>query len=278
MTLIAADRLSKRFNEQVILDRVSFTIVAGERIGLVGRNGSGKTTLFELIAGLQEVDSGTVTRPKGCYVDYIEQEKSDYHDLTLFEYVASAREDLLQIRRDITRLEAVLAENPEDRNSLTRLGSIQSRFEHEGGFTFENEIKTILTGLSFGEERYHDRMINFSGGEKNRAGLARALAGKGNLLLLDEPTNHLDIDSTLWLEDYLNKTNKSFLVVSHDRTFLGNTVDKVWEITRGKIDVYHGTFEKYLSERAERIRLHEHHYRHQQDEIKRIEDFIRRNM
>ncbi len=278
MTLLAAERISKRFDEQVIFEQVSFTIKAGDRIGLVGKNGSGKTTLFELLAGVQELDSGVITKSKNCIIDYAEQEKTEFLELSLFDYVASGRQDLLDMRLEMSRLQEHLATQPGDSASLARLGQLQHRYEVENGFNFESEIKTILSGLSFEESRYRDPIRNFSGGEKNRAGLARVLAGKGTLLLLDEPTNHLDIDSTCWLEDYLSKIDRAYLVVSHDRTFLQNTVQNVWDIQTSKINFYTGGFEKYLSERVERRRLHEHQYKHQQDEIKRIEEFIRRNM
>lgn len=278
MTLLAAENITKQFRNQTIIKDVSFTITDHERIGLVGKNGIGKTTLLEVIAGKQELDNGAITRAKNCRLDYVEQDKAEYLDLTLFDFVADAREDLVSMRREIADIEHYLAENPHDEDSLTRLGEIQHRFEAQGGFNFENEIKVILAGLGFEEYRHNDRLRNFSGGEKNRAGLARLLAGSGNLLLLDEPTNHLDIESTGWLEEYLQKLNKSYLVVSHDRAFLTAVVQTVWEISFGQIDTYIGGFEFYLSERVERRRLAEHYYRHQQEEIKRIEDFIRRNM
>ncbi len=278
MTLLAAERISKRFDDLVLFDDVSFTINEGDRIGLVGRNGSGKTTLFELISGLQELDSGSVVRARKCKIDYAEQEKTDYLELSLFDYVTSARQDLLDIRHEIHSLQEHLARNPADQASLSRMGQLQNRYEAENGFGFENEVKTILTGLSFPNERHRDPIRNFSGGERNRAGLARILAGNGTLMLLDEPTNHLDIDSTCWLEEYLKKTDRAYVVVSHDRTFLQNSVSCVWNIQSSKVDIYVGSFEKFLSEHAERKRLHEHRYRHQQEEIRRIEDFIRRNM
>ena len=278
MTLLAAERLSKRFNDQVILDNVSFTIVEGDRIGLVGKNGSGKTTLFEILFGTQEPDRGAINKSKKCLINYAEQEKAEFLQLSLFDFVASARQDLLDLRTEIGHLEEYLVANPSDNTSVTRLGQVQHRYEADGGFGFENEIKTILHGLSFTDDRHADRIRNFSGGEKNRAALARVLAGNGNLLLLDEPTNHLDIESTCWLEEYLSKTQKSYIVVSHDRMFLENTVAKVWEIHNGKLETYVGKFEKYLAERSDRRRLDEHHYRHQQAEIKRLEDYVRRNM
>jgi ATP-binding cassette subfamily F protein 3 len=278
VSLLSADKIKKAFNEKVLFDNVSFTINKGERIGFVGKNGSGKTTLFDIMNGTQSVDSGNVTKSKECQIDYVEQEKSDYYQATLFDFVSSARSDLSDMRQKINQLEDNLSIDPKDKKSLDELGSIHNRYEHSGGFNFETEVKIILHGLGFDENRYKERVKNFSGGEKNRAGLARILAGKGNLLLLDEPTNHLDIESTKWLEEYLIKTTKAFIVVSHDRMFLNNTVTKVWELYNARIDFYTGSFENYLSQRAERKRIHEHNYKHQQDRIKQLEDFVRRNM
>ncbi|MFZ5979843.1 MAG: ATP-binding cassette domain-containing protein [Candidatus Zixiibacteriota bacterium] len=278
MTLLAAEKICKRFKDQVLLSDVSFTLKAGERIGLVGKNGVGKTTLLEILAGKQDIDSGVINRARNCRVDYVEQEKSKYLDRTLFEFVAGAREDLFEMRREIKDLEHYLQDNPHDAENLKRLGALQQKFELEGGFDIENEIKIILAGLGFTPDRFIDRLSNFSGGEKNRAGLARLLAGNGNLLLLDEPTNHLDIESTTWLEEYLRKINKACLIVSHDRAFLQTTVENVWEISFGNIETYVGGMENYLKERLDRRRLAQHHYQHQQEEIKRIEEFIRRNM
>ncbi|MFQ6008009.1 MAG: ABC-F family ATP-binding cassette domain-containing protein, partial [Candidatus Zixiibacteriota bacterium] len=278
MTLLSAENICKKFNDQVILDGVSFTVKTGDHIGLVGKNGIGKTTLFEIIVGNLELDSGVFNRSKACIISYIEQDKTEYFDHSLFDFVASARTDLLQMRQEIVALQGHLAVNPHDERNLAHLGRLQSDFEHNGGFTFESEIRAILEGLGFESNRFSEPLRNFSGGEKNRAALARTLAGKSNLLLLDEPTNHLDIDSTAWLEEYLSKCDKSYLVVSHDRAFLTATVEKIWEITFGKLEFYRGGFEKYLTERADRKRIYEHRYKHQQEEIKRIEEFVRRNI
>ncbi len=278
MTLLAAERLFKKFDDQIILSDVSFTVQSRDRIGLVGRNGSGKTTLFEIMTGAMDLDRGSIVRSKACRIDYIEQEKTEHLESTVFDFAAAARGDLLNMRRDIVALEHELQLHPHDTISLERLGQLQSRFESEGGFNFENEVKIILEGLGFPVERHRDRIKSFSGGEKNRAGLARALAGNGNLLLLDEPTNHLDIESTRWLEEYLSTQERSYIIVSHDRAFLTAAVDRVWEITHGRIDTYTGGFEQFLSERQQRRQRQRHHYEHQQAEIKRIEEFVRRNM
>lgn len=278
MTLVTAERISQKFNDQVILEDVSFTVKTGDRIGLVGKNGCGKTTLFEIMTGRMELDRGKVHHSRRCVIDYIEQESTQYADLTLFDYVASARDDLAAMRTEIAGLEHHLQIEPEDRECLNRLGELQERFESEGGFNFENDVNTILHGIGFEQNRFTDLLKNFSGGERNRAGLAKALAGKGNLLLLDEPTNHLDIESTRWLEGYLRETERSFIVVSHDRSFLTAAVDKIWELRLAKLEFYTGGLERYLAERAARRTQHEHRYRLQQEEIKRLEDFVRRHM
>ncbi|HWR83168.1 MAG TPA: ABC-F family ATP-binding cassette domain-containing protein [Candidatus Deferrimicrobium sp.] len=278
MTLFTAEKITKAFSGKVVLADASFVIREHDRIGVVGKNGSGKTTLFDIVAGRIGVDSGDISRSKTCRVDYIEQDKTEYFDLPLFEYVLAARQDLLDLRQQIHDLQYELSMVPHDHDRLSRMGQLQSRFEHEGGFTLESETTTVLNGLGFDPERHRERVRNFSGGEKNRAGLARALAGSGNLLLLDEPTNHLDIESTRWLEEYLRATDRTYLIISHDRAFLSATVDRIWEINHGRLDFYVGTFERYLQERHERRRRYEHEFQHQRQEIERIEEFVRRNM
>jgi ATP-binding cassette subfamily F protein 3 len=278
MTILAGENISKQFEGRLIFDNLSFSINDDDRIGLVGPNGIGKTTLFEMMAGRMTPDTGGILRAKQCRIGYIEQEIGSEIEMTLFDYVSMARQDILEMKADIRKAERELEENPSSSKLVEALGELQNRFENAGGYNYEAEIKLILIGLGFPENRLHNRLANFSGGEKNRASLARILAGNSNLLLLDEPTNHLDIESTIWLEEYLKNSNRAFIAVSHDRAFLNNTVRKVWELTGKKIEQYFNGFEKFLVEREERKSQIHHLYYHQQEEIKRIEDFIRRNM
>ena len=278
MTLLAGENILKQYNNLKIFEELSFSVSENEQIGLVGPNGIGKTTLFEIMTGNIRPDQGQIVKPKNCRIGYVEQEIIGYDDTLLFDFVSTAREDLLKLKADIDQIARELEKNPGSGKTIEKLGDYQHRFETEGGYDFESEIKIILAGLGFPENRFRSRISSFSGGEKNRASLARLLAGRSNLLLLDEPTNHLDIESTIWLEEYLKSLDKAYLIVSHDRTFLANTVEKVWEITSKKIDQYFNGFDNFLIEREERKRLQKHIYFHQQEEIKRIEDFIRRNM
>jgi ATP-binding cassette, subfamily F, member 3 len=278
MTLLAGENITKQFEDRVIFDDLSFSVNEDDRIGLVGPNGIGKTTLFEIMAGRVTPDSGNVTRAKSCTIGYLEQEFSGSEAITLFDYAAAARQDLLSLKAEMEQVEIELEKEPQSLKLIEELGELQHRFEAEGGYEFESQLKAVLLGLGFPENRLYSRMASFSGGEKNRAALARILIGQSNFLLLDEPTNHLDIDSTIWLEEYLKGQNKAYIIVSHDRTFLNNAINKVWELTNKKIDQYFNGLEKYLTEREERKSQLQHLYRHQQEEIKRIEDFIRRNM
>ena len=278
MTLISGENITLKIENRYLFQDLSFSLNADDRIGLVGPNGIGKTTLFEIITGHVLPESGQVLKSKGCSVLYLRQELNEELQQTLMEFVIGARPDLQATRDEIDLLGQELEHDPENEKTLDRLGQLQHRFETDGGYDFEAEVKLILIGLGFPENRFHNKLSVFSGGEKNRASLARVLAGQSNLLLLDEPTNHLDLQSTIWLEEYLKGLEKAYIVVSHDRAFLANTVAKVWEINSRKIDQYFNGFDKYLLERQERRRLLEHRFRHQQEEIKRIEDFIRRNM
>nr|MBN2278841.1 ATP-binding cassette domain-containing protein [candidate division Zixibacteria bacterium] len=278
MTLIAGENISRQFEDRLLFNDLSFSVNETDRIGLVGPNGIGKTTLFEIMAGRMRPDSGQITRAKHCRIAYVEQEFESHRDKTLFDFVCDARADLIAMRAEIESLSRRLSDSPDDNDLLEKLGELQHRFEVAGGYKLEAEIKIVLVGLGFPENRFHNRLSDFSGGEKNRAALARVLAGQSNLLLLDEPTNHLDLDSTIWLEEYLKNLDRAYIIVSHDRTFLSNTIEKVWEISARKINQYFNGFDKYLIERRERIDQLHHQYRHQQEEIKRIEDFIRRNM
>jgi len=278
MTLLAGENILKQYSDYKIFEDLSFSVGAEDRIGLVGPNGIGKTTLFEMMVGKITPDLGRIIKPKNCAIGYVEQEITGIDNTTLFDFVSMARSDLTEMRDEIDLIAMDLEKNPDSIKIIEKLGELQHRFEAMGGYDIEAEIKIVLVGLGFPESRFQNRLSSFSGGEKNRASLAKLLIGQSNLLLLDEPTNHLDIESTIWLEEYLKGLKKAYIIVSHDRTFLTNTVNKVWEISSKKIEQYYNGFENYLTERDERRRLQQHYYRHQQEEIRRIEYFIRKNM
>ncbi|UCD16222.1 MAG: ABC-F family ATP-binding cassette domain-containing protein, partial [Candidatus Zixiibacteriota bacterium] len=168
MTLISGENITRQFEDRLLFENLSFSLNENDRIGLVGPNGIGKTTLLDIMAGRGQIDSGTIVRAKNCAIDSIEQELDEKNRITLFDYVASARQDLLELRAAIEQVERELEQDPHAEKHIEKLGDLQHRFEADGGYDFEAEVKLILIGLGFPENRFHDRLSAFSGGEKNR--------------------------------------------------------------------------------------------------------------
>ncbi len=268
--------ITKTFNEDQILRGVDLQIVRGERYGLVGPNGAGKTTILKIALGQVLPDFGSVMTSPQIKVGYVSQEDDLESNYSLFLAMLESYAELLELRSRMEAMESAIALG--DESLLPGYGELQHEWEVRGGYTLDTTIENTLLGLGFSKDDLHRPLSSFSGGERNRAALARVLLRQPDLLLLDEPTNHLDIESTIWLEEYLKTFPGAVVVVSHDRVFLDHVVNRVVELDQGKLDLYHGNFTAYCEERAERRRLQLKKYLHQQEEIARIEDFIVRNI
>ncbi len=144
MTLVTAEKVCKRFNDQIIVENLSFNIQSYDKIGLVGKNGSGKTTLFEMITSDQDADDGRINIAKSCLIDYAKQEKLDFLELTLFDYVISARQDLLDARLKIEELEHLLEKDSSNKKAIEQLGILHTEYEHAGGFNFEMRLRSFF--------------------------------------------------------------------------------------------------------------------------------------
>jgi len=278
MLLVTLSNISKKFDDQVVLENAALAIKEGDKIGLVGRNGAGKTTLFNIIFGLLRPDSGSVDRKKGLKIGGVAQELDDLLELSLYDFCFLAHPEINDIRHQMIRLESQLAS---DNPSVEIAGEYQvltQRYEELGGYRMETEVKLVLEGIGFTRQQMNRPLSSFSGGERNRAQIAAALLGEYDLLLLDEPTNHLDIEATVWLEGHIAASRRAYIIISHDRRFLQNTVDKIAQLSLSRLELFHCRYNQYLEERQKRIELAAHHFRHQAEEIARIEDFIRRNM
>lgn len=276
MIYLQLNDIHKTFNEQVVLAGASLTVKPGDRIGLVGPNGVGKTTLLHVAMGEIHPESGIVQLPREVRLGYVSQQDEISSEFTLLLAMIESRTELLQLKEAMDELSPKLA--AADPAVLTAFGELQQKWEHLGGYNLEADIKATLLGLGFSEDDLFRPVNTFSGGERNRAALARALLQKPDLLLLDEPTNHLDIESTVWLEGYLSSFPGALVVVSHDRVFLDQVANRIVELEKGVLTLYHGNFSQYWAERAERRELQLKHYLEQKAEIERIEDFIRRNI
>ena len=283
MSLLTFSSLSKSYGPHDIFRDLSGAVPHGSRIGLVGPNGIGKTTLLRLFAGLEEPSGGGLHRARGLRVGYLPQEAVTgllEDDNTLWQEMLTAFSGLLAREAELRQLEADMADpaNAKRDSAMEKYGHLQEQFEHDGGYTYETRIKQALDGLGFAAGDYGRPIQQFSGGQKTRALLARLLLENPDLLILDEPTNHLDIAAVEWLEKLLSEWPGAALIVSHDRYFLDEVVNKVWEISPARIDEYNGNYSAYVQQRTERRERQSFEYEAQQAFIAKEEDYIRRNI
>lgn len=278
MLQVSLSKVKKYYGSNLILDGIDLEVSEGEKIGLIGGNGSGKSTLFKIINKTEDYQEGRCTYKKNLKVGYLIQDFTPYHDFTVKEVLYDGFRDLLHL--EMRLLEASM--NIEDYESvhyeknLEEFGRLQEEFEHLGGYEIEDKIKKVRIGLRIPEEFMEKKVCELSGGEKNRVFLGKALVDEPELLLLDEPTNHLDLSSIKWLEEFVKSYKKSILLISHDRYFLDNTIDKIYELTERGIETYHGNYSYYVVERERRYLKELEEYLMQQKEIKRMEEAIRR--
>ena len=281
MSILTASNLAKSYGPQDIFESVSLEIPHGAKIALIGPNGSGKTTLLHLLAGLEEPTAGAIHQAKGLRIAYLPQQ-ADFSfgqgDGTLWEAMREVFADLLAQATKLRRLETAMADPTTSDEALERYGQALEAFELAGGYTYEHRIERVLSGLGFDEEGFRRPVAQLSGGEKTRALLARLLLEEPDLLLMDEPTNHLDLEGIEWLESYLRAWKGAVVVVAHDRAFLDEVVERVWDLRWGRLEQYRGNYTAYAVQRAERAARQQIEYERQQQFIARTEEFIRRNL
>ncbi len=277
------DNVEKSYGPHDVLKGVTWQHNPGEHVGLVGRNGAGKTTIFRLLLKQEEVDRGQIVRASGMTIGHVGQHLHAEPGMSLFDFVETAFGNVLAIERKMRAIEHDLADQSkseaEHEKLLEKYASLQNEFEHADGYTLHAEVERVLSGVGFNDKKEWERpIVEFSGGQQNRAMLARVLLTKVDLLLLDEPTNHLDLKGIEFLEEFLQEFKGSYLLISHDRTFLNRTVSKIVELAHGKLVEYHGNYEKFLQQRAERMEKMAKDYERQQEFIAETQDFIRRNL
>ncbi|MFC1887924.1 ABC-F family ATP-binding cassette domain-containing protein [Candidatus Cloacimonadota bacterium] len=277
MSLITLIDVSHNFGDQDIFRNVNFTVEKNSRIGLVGVNGSGKTTLFNILTRHITPHSGKVLSAKKLKIAYLSQEVDLPDNDRLYDTVLGSRPDYIELKEKLDKAEFDLEKNNSPDN-LKKYSSLREQFEAIDGFSYEIEIKLVLTSLNFPLEVWNNRIGKFSGGEKTRIQLAKFLLQPYDLMLLDEPTNHLDIKMIIWLEKFLTNRSKPYIIISHDRYFLDNTIKKIVEIDQYKINTFHTNFTNYRKEKEQRYEVQMKEYKRQQEFIKNTEDFIQRNM
>jgi ATP-binding cassette subfamily F protein 3 len=278
--LIQLSELSKSFGDRTLLDRVTWQIDDGDRVGLCGPNGAGKTTLLKMLAGLEDVDGGAIIKPADLTIGYLPQDGLTYSGRTLFEEASAAFQPLLDMKAEMHDIEHRLGDSSvpqaEHDGMLTRYSELQDRFRLADGYSMDLRIATVLRGLGFSQEDGERPAETFSGGWQMRIALAKLLLGRPNLLLLDEPTNHLDLDARNWLETYLAEYPYAVILVSHDRFFLDAVVTRITDLNLRTLTDYVGNYSKYVEQRDAMLERLRQAKKEQDEEIARVKLFIDR--
>ena len=265
--------LGKSFGVRQVFSNVSFDIKEGDRIALVGPNGAGKSTLLKCILGIEELDEGQVVMSPVASIGYLQQDVN-LGDASLAEEIETAWEDVHALENKLQELTTYLETHEASESDLQRLDYLQNRLEWLGGYDYEQKTKRIVYGLGFTDEDLYKPANAFSGGQKTRINLAKALVRRPDFLFLDEPTNHLDMEMLEWLEGYLSSYRGGILIVSHDRYFMDRIVTGVVELDHHKATTYRGNYSRYVAQREERLKADTIAYEKQQEYIKKTEEYI----
>ena len=274
--VLSAQDLHKAYGARAILDGISASIHAGERIGLVGLNGAGKTTLVRVLAGLETADSGTISRRRGASVGVLEQEPRFDPELTAREVALSGLAAWSEAKARHEAAGAALArgEGPAD-ELLAAQAHAAEDVERSGGWDMSHKALAILDHVGIREPEA--RVGTMSGGERRRVALAKILVARPDLAVLDEPSNHLDVETIEWLEQYLSEEYPgAILFITHDRYLLDRVATKTWEIDEGHLYAYDGGYEDYLEAKSERLALEERTEQNRQNFLRRELEWLRR--
>ena len=282
MIVLSCNNLNKSFGIDTILEIVSFTVNEGDKVGIIGVNGTGKTTLFKILSGIYGYDSGDIYLGKGVEIGYLEQNTNFHSEGTIFEEVLEVFKDLIEMETYLRDLEVKIANESSNPNSkelekiMNEYSNKLEKFSELNGYGYKSEAKGVLKGLGFSDEDMDKKINILSGGEKTRVLLAKLLLKNPSLLLLDEPTNHLDSEAIEWLEVFLKQYKGTVIIISHDRYFLDQVVNRVFEIHNKKLRTYNGNYSKFIELSKVEKELELKKFEDQQKEIKKQEESIDR--
>ncbi len=279
MSLITTQGLSKSYGPVDIFSGLNLTISPDARIALVGENGIGKTTLLNLLADLESPTEGKIQRANQLRIGYLPQQSKLTSNLTLWQEALTALDSLLDLERELKELEEQMSASDSSSAELfTRYGTLQAAFDHRGGYTYESRLKQVLAGLGFKNADFQMPISHLSGGQRTRALLAKLLLAPNNLLIFDEPTNHLDIDAIQWLEGYLKNFPGAVLLVSHDRYFIDQVCDQIWEMSQAGFETYRGNYSSYLEQRQQRWERQQELFEAEKARLINELDYVKRNI
>ena len=275
MNILNVSQVSKSFTGDMIFEDIKFEIKDKDRVGLIGRNGEGKTTLFKLIAGEEHPDNGFINLKKEAKVGMLSQIPNLPDDQPVIDALKNVFEYLNETESLMHKLEKDMVEQPENMEKiLNRYADVQNEFEALGGYEKDSKINFVIHGLKIADLKNREWQY-LSGGERTKVGLAMLLLSSPDLLLLDEPTNHLDIESIEWLTQFILNYKGAVMIISHDRYFLDETVDNIFEIDQQELYVYHGNYSYFVKEKHDRIIEEYEAYKTQQKKIEKMKEQIK---
>jgi len=277
MAFVQFSQVSLAFGDRDILKNVTINLQTGSKVALTGANGAGKSTLIKVLAGLTPPDSGSRAVQKDCRIAYLPQSGLTHHGCTLLEEADKAFEFGYEMQRQIDEIGSQLEKGEGNTDVLVeRQAELIQKLDDSGWHRRDAMAESVLLGLGFSRSDFDRDTAEFSGGWQMRIALAKALMQGPDILLLDEPTNYLDIEARSWLEQFLQNFKGGFLLVSHDRYFLDVTINEVYELFNGDLKRYPGNFSHYEKVREVELKTLIAAYEQQQEEINKLEDFIRR--
>ncbi len=253
MQTMRAEGLTSTYGEKTLFKNVNFIINENDRIGLIGVNGSGKTSLLNAISGETSPEKGTITKPNDYTIGYLKQQPELDENKTIMEAIFEGQQPVFKTIRAYEDALRKFSDHPEDPQAIDRYTKMQAKMDQEDAWEADSQVKTILNQLKIKDTS--QKIAELSGGQQKRVGLAQVLIEQPDLLLLDEPTNHLDLDSVIWLQDFLKSYKGAVLVVTHDRYFLDQVTNHIWELSFGNLYHYEGNYQDFVAKKAERVEL-----------------------
>ncbi|WP_195480238.1 ABC-F family ATP-binding cassette domain-containing protein [Lactiplantibacillus plantarum] len=251
MQTLRAENLTRTYGEKTLFHDISFIVNEHDRIGVIGVNGSGKTNLLDVLAGITAPEAGQLVMPKNYTIGYLKQKPELDQNLTVIDAVLAGSQQVFRTIRHYEQTLAAYADHPEDQATQKAYVAAEDRMNQEDAWTAESDVKTILTQLHITD--LTQTVSQMSGGQQKRVGMAQVLIQSPDLLLLDEPTNHLDFDSIEWLESYLASYKGALIVVTHDRYFLDQVANQMFELSFGELHKYTGNYQDFVQAKAERV-------------------------
>ncbi|MBR2477227.1 MAG: ABC-F family ATP-binding cassette domain-containing protein [Clostridia bacterium] len=280
--ILQVNNICKSFGTDIILENINIKVEQGEKIGLIGANGAGKSTLLKIICGEMSYDSGSIIASSDLRKGFLKQTDALDGNKTIWGEMIDVFSDIVDMENELRSLEEKMSDTnlsaDEHEKVLSAYGKKSEAFDKAGGFELRARIMTVLNGMGFEGFNLNEKVSALSGGEKTKLAMSKLLLEEPDILLLDEPTNHLDFKTMQWLENYLKSYKKAVIVVSHDRYFLDALVDTVYEIERTRATRYVGNYSKYLLQKEANRDQQAKAYELQQKEIKRLEDYVARNI